>query len=123
MAGPSIKSVVRPVNSEIQATVSVSGTASDEIDLGGDQLVGIFVPSTFDGTNITLTASPTSGGTFVAVQNGDGDSGAYTITTTASRFVPIDNLAITAGLRFVKLVCATAQSTSPTIFTLATRPI
>lgn len=104
------------------ATVASGGTTSSEVDLGkGQQLVGIYVPSTFDGTTITLTAAPTAGGTHVAVQDGYGN--AFTLTTTASRYVPIPNLAITAGVQYIKLVCGTSQSTTDTIFTLATRPV
>ena len=102
------------------ATVASGETTSEEIDLSGTELVGIFVPSTFDGTTITLTAASTPGGTFVTVQDGDGN--AYTITTTASRYAPIKNLALLAGVRYIKLVCGTSQSTSDTVFTLACRP-
>jgi hypothetical protein len=104
------------------ATVAVNGTTTDEIDLGrGQQLFGIFVPSTFDGTTITLTASPSSGGTFVAVQDGYGST--FTLTTTASRYVPISDLRITGGLRYIKLVCGSTQTTSSTEFTLITRQL
>lgn len=106
---------------DLQATVANGQTASGEVDLSGCELVGLFVPSTFDGTQITLTATPAGGGTHVVVQDGDGSSSAFTITTAASRYVPLDNLAIAAGIRFVKLVCATSQ-TGDTVFTLATRP-
>lgn len=102
------------------ATIAASGTTSEAVDLSGCDLCGIFVPSTFDGTTITLTASTTIDGTFVAVQDGNGN--AFTITTTASRYAPVNNLAIVAGLRYIKLVCGT-QSTTDTVFTLALRPI
>jgi hypothetical protein len=103
-------------------SVAVNGTTTDEIDLGrGQQLFGIFVPSTFDGTTITMTASPTSGGTFVTVQDGYGST--FTITTTASRYAPIPDLGITAGLRYIKLVCGSTQTTTATEFTVVTRQL
>ena len=111
------------VNADLTATVTVGGTTTGAVDLGGTQLVGIFVPSTFDGTTITIQAAPTLGGTYVPVQNGVLSASAYTITTTAGQFVPIDNLAILAGVRFIKLVCGTSQTTTDTVFTLATRPV
>jgi hypothetical protein len=46
-----------------------------------------------------------------------------TLTTTASRYVPIPSLAVTSGIEFLKLVCGTAQSTTDTVFTLAVRPV
>lgn len=110
-----------PVVANVTCTVTSGNTTSGEVDLAGCQLVGIYVPSTFDGTSITLTAAPTAGGTHVTVQDGYGST--YTITTTASRYVPIPNLAITAGIVFLKMVCGTSQSTTDTVFTLAVRPI
>ncbi len=103
------------------ATVASSGTTSEAIDLAGTDLVGIFVPSTFDGTTITLQASTAIDGTFVEVQDGEGS--ALTITTAASKFAPIPNLATIAGIRYLKLVTGTSQSTTSTVFTLALRPI
>lgn len=105
----------------LTATIADGGTTSEEIDLGGTQLVGIFVPSGFDGTTITLTAAPTKGGTHVAVQDGDGSSSSFTITTAASRYVPIAKLSIVAGLRYVKFVAGT--QTGAAVLTLVTRPL
>ena len=118
---PSSADFVPVVCADLTATVANGQTASEEVDLGGCELLGIFVPSTFDGTQITLTAAPARGGTHLTVQDGDGSSSAFTVTTAAGRYVPLDNPAIAAGLRFVKLVCATSQ-TGDTVFTLATRP-
>lgn len=105
---------------ELIATITSGQTTSGEIDLSGADLCGLFIPATFDGTTVTITASPISGGTFVTVQSAGAD---YTLTTTASKYCPIENLAVVAGLRFIKLVAGTAQSTTDTIITLAARPI
>lgn len=110
-----------PIISTVTCTVSSGGTTSGEVDLRGCQLVGIHVPSTFDGTTITFTAASASGGTFLTVQDGYGST--FTLNTTASRYVPIPSLAVTAGIEFIKLVCGTAQSTTDTVFTLAVRPV
>lgn len=113
---------VLPIPLITTATVAVNGTTTDEIDLGrGQQLVGIFIPSTFDGTTLTITAAPESGGTFVTVQDGYGST--LTLTTTASRFVPIANISLVAGLRYIKLVCGSTQTTTATVFTIVTRPV
>ena len=115
---------VLPIPLTLTATVAANGTTTDEIDLGrGQQLVGLFVPSTFDGTTLTFTASDVSGGTFVTVQDGARSSAALTVTTTASRYIPIDNLAYIAGLRYIKIVCGSTQTTTSTVFTLVTRPV
>ena len=104
-------------------TIADSTTVSNAVDLNGTKLVGIFVPSTFDGTAFTFTACDTVGGTYLAVQIDHTSSAAYTVTTTASRYVPLANLDIPAGLRFIKIVTSSAQTTTNTIFTLATLPV
>lgn len=123
MPGPDPRNLTaQPVNTNRTTTVASGATTSEEVCLGGDQLVGIFVPSNFDGTDITITAASASGGTFLTVQAAISASTAYTIVTTASRYVPISP-SISAGLSVIKLVCTTQQATSDTVFTLATRPV
>src|SRR5205823_13245365 len=86
---------------DLAATIAVSGTTSNAVDLSGCTLVGLFIPATFDGTTLTITASSTLGGTYLSVQQDHTSATAYTITTTASRYVPLDNLDIPAGLEFI----------------------
>ena len=109
-----------------KVTIADSATLSPEVDLEGSQLVGIYVPAEFDGTGLGIQTAPTKDdntrGTYVDVQNGAASSSAFAITTAASRYIPFDNLAITAGLRHIKLKAATAQ-TGDTIFTLALRQV
>lgn len=100
--------------------IATSTTVSAEIDIGDADLVGIWTPSTFDGTDITFTASPTSGGTFAPVAASKAAATAYTIVTTTSTFTPIDPTVFT-GLRYIKIVTTSAQTTTNTIFTLALR--
>ncbi len=106
---------------DASVTVASGQTESGAIDLSGNTLAGIHVPSTFDGTTITLLTAPTLTGTYTAVQDGDG--GTFTITTAASRYAPIKNLAIVAGIRFLKLQCGSSQTTTDTVFTLSVRPV
>ena len=106
----------------VTATIASGGTTSEEINLADFTLNGIFLPSTFDGTTITFTASPESGGTFVAVEDAAGST--YTLTTSgASKYIPITNLAIFSGLQYIKVVSGTSQSTTDTVLTLALRPL
>ena len=113
------------INYDLTATIVIatSTTVSPAVDLYGTQLVGIFVPSTFDGTGLTIQASTAIDGTYVDVQTDHTSATAYPITTTASRYIPLDNLSIPAGLRFIKITTGSAQTTTNTIFTLATMPI
>lgn len=102
------------------ATIAVGQTASEVVDLSGAELAGVFLPATFDGTTLTIQAAPAADGTFVTVQSAGAD---YTITTAASKYAPVENLAVTAGLQFIKIVAGTAQSTTDTVLTLAVRPV
>jgi hypothetical protein len=105
----------------VTIVIATSTTVSPAVDLSGTQLVGIFVPATFEGTGITISASDTVDGTYVAVQTDHTSATAYPITTTASRYIPLDNLAISEGLRYIKITTGTAQTTTDTVFTLATK--
>lgn len=107
---------------DLTATIAVNASTSGAVDLSGCTLVGLFIPATFDGTTLTITASTTLGGTYVTVQQDHTSSSAYTITTTASQYVPLSNLAIPTGLEFIKLVSGSTQTTTSTVITLAVRP-
>src|SRR4051794_8809084 len=108
---------------DLTATIATSGTTSGAIDLSGCTLVGLFVPATFDGTTLTITASASLTGTYVSVQQDHTSASAYTITTAASRYVGLDNLDLASGLQFIKLVAGTSQSTTDTVITLVVRPV
>lgn len=122
MTTPTSNQFEQVVCADLTATIANGETTSEEVDLKGAQLSGLIVPAEFNGTTITFQAASESGGTFYTIQNGAAEAAAYTITTTASRFVPIDNLAIFAGVRHLKVVCGTAQTGATTI-QLITRPV
>lgn len=108
------------------ATIAASGTQSSGVDLGGHTLVGLFIPSTFDGTTITVQVFPTSAfatsHTAQAASTG-GASTALTLTVAAGQYAPIENLAITAGWQYIKLTAGSTQTTTDTVITLAVRPV
>ncbi len=104
---------------DLTATIASGQTTSGEIDLAGCDLCGLFMPASFTGTTIKIQAAPASGGTFVTVQQGGID---YTLAVAASKYVPVENLAVVAGLRFIKLVSGSSEGADRTI-TLAARPV
>lgn len=108
-----------PQTTPATIVIATSTTVSAAVDLGDYDLVGIETPSTFDGTNITFQGS-TDNSTFVAVAASNAASTAYTVVTTTSTGTPI-NPQIFAGYRYVKVVCATAQTTTDTIIKLLLR--
>lgn len=102
------------------ASIASGQTTSGEIDLGGCALVGVFMPAAFTGTTLKIQTAPASGGTFVTLQDGAGSD--YSLTVAASKYVPVSNLAIVAGMRFIKFVSGSSEAADRTI-TLATRPV
>lgn len=101
-------------------SIAVSGTTSAEIDLEDNDVVGIITPSTFDGTTITFTGAAVSGGTFYPVAASNAASTAYTVTTTASILTPIP-ASVFAGVRYIKVVCGSTQTTTDTDLILLLR--
>lgn len=101
------------------AAILSGQTVSAEIDLYGTQLTGLFMPAAFTGTTIKIHTAPTSGGMFIPVQSSGSD---YSLTVAASKYVPVENLALVAGIRFIKLVSGSSEAADRTI-TLSTRPV
>lgn len=113
----------QPIVAYETVTVASGGTTSGALDLHGCTPVGFFLPSTFDGTTIKLTASTTIDGTYVAVQDGAASPADITYTTSAaSKYVAVTNPDALLGLRFIKVVLGT-QTTTDTIVTVAVRPL
>jgi hypothetical protein len=110
------------VTNNLTATITIASDddLSQAVDLCGTQLVGIYTPSNFDGTGIVLWASDAIDGTYVAVQTGITSATQQPITTAASRYIPLTP-DITEGLRFIKVGTASAQTTTNTVLTLATK--
>ena len=100
--------------------ISVDNNTSNVVDLEHMPLAGIYIPSNFDGTQFKVLTAPTEDGTYVEVQISGED---YTVTTAASKYVAINDLGITAGLRFIKIETVTNQSGDDTVFTIVRRQI
>jgi len=75
-------------------------------------LVGIIVPAEFDGSAISIHSSNTQDGTYVLV---DALSSMNAALSTQMALAPQD----TAGLKYVKISCGTAQ-TGASVFGLVT---
>ncbi len=100
-----------------------NGTAvSQQIDLAGNSLCGLFIPASFTGTTIKISVATASGGAASIVQKDEVGGGDYTITVATGKYVPITNLAILAGARFITLTSSANEAASRSI-TLAVRPV
>lgn len=100
-------------------TIANGATDSDVLDTEGLVIVGFMVPAEYDGASFTLKGSAVAGSGLLAVYDSDGTI--MTVTTAASRFVPI-NPASTYGIRYLQIVTNIAQ-TGATVVTAVLRPI
>lgn len=102
--------------------LSGSTTTTNGIDLGECRLTGITLPATFDGTALTFTQADSYAGTYYTVNNGAGD---LSLTVAASKYIGFnqDNSEIFKGIRYLKPVCGTSQSTTDTIIILHLMPV
>ena len=113
----------QPLESYDLVAVIPNGTAlSQQIDLAGNSLCGLFIPAAFTSSSLKILASSTSGGTNATVQKDEVGGGDYAITVTAGKFVPITNLAVLAGVRFITLSSSGNEAADRSI-TLAVRPV
>ena len=77
-------------------TIADSATDSDQVDITGYTLCGVFLPAAFDGTALKFKAAPTAGGTDYVVNDGAGD---LSLTVAASKYVAIDKVNLFKGIR------------------------
>ena len=109
-----------PINSfNLIATIANGQTTSAVVDVIGNCLCGVFIPSAFTGTTISLQASNLSTGTFYPVNDGAGST--VSLTVVAGEYTRIDPI-ITAGIRYLKIVSGSAEAAEREII-LATRPV
>lgn len=87
----------------------------------GRCLIGIRLPSTFDGTAFTLEESDSKSGTFTPIKDSTGNSFGAT-GVAASQYVWLDGRA-TLGAQYIRVNCGSAQATTDTILTLVFRQL
>lgn len=102
---------------ELTATIAVSATTSDTVDLGGCSLIGIFTPSSITGTALKFRPVNDSG-TDVPLYTTGGSEVSYTVA--ASRYMPIDPDTF-RGIQKLKLVSGSAEAAERAI-TLVVKP-
>jgi hypothetical protein len=86
-----------------------SGTTTAAINLQGKTLYAIGCPGSLSSTSLTFTASPTKGGTFLAVEDEDG--AAISITVEASKFVAFNTSHIALrAIPWIKLVFGSSET-------------
>lgn len=97
--------------------ISSSLTVSEAVDLKDGYLVGVITPADFDGTTITFQQSADNL-TWYPVHDSAGN--VVTLTTAASRYTAA-NPDLFLGIRYLKAVAGTNQTTTDTLLKLAVR--
>ncbi len=90
-------------------TIAVEEFESSEIDLQGNTLAGLYIPSNYSGTSIKINARLTSGGESYTASYG-GDDISYDVV--AGKYCPISPIE-TAGIRFLTIESNIAQVSTP----------
>jgi hypothetical protein len=99
--------------SAIACNVANGATISDAVDLEGFELVGIWIPSNFQGTTLTFQAAERKDGTFAPVVSG---GAAVTVTVQAGRLNLVSPATTLPFLRFLKLVAGSVQNANVRLF-------
>ena len=87
--------------SVVPCNIGNGNTVSDAVDIEGFELVGIWIPSNFQGTTIAFQAAEQLNGTYLPVRN---SSGAISLTCAAGTVLVIPTTDTLPFLRFLKLV-------------------
>jgi len=98
------------------ATIALDGTVSTVVNLGGDALVAIHMPTDWTAADLTFQASEDNV-TYDVLYDADGEI--VTFTVGADRFIRL-NPADWIGAHFLKLV-SSQQQAAARVFTLVTR--
>lgn len=102
------------IDIDYSAVSILSGqTTSAAIDLNGRTLCGFIMPAALTGTALSITASDSLTGTYLTLQDGDGAD--FSLAIAASKWIPINNVNLTASLRFIKLVSNASEGADRTI--------
>jgi hypothetical protein len=94
------------------AVIASGQTASAAIDLTHFMLAGLTMPAAFTGTAISFQVATSLAGTYVALEDENGDP--YTLTVEASKYYPVNVIHFIGG-RFLKVVSGSAQGAERTI--------
>jgi hypothetical protein len=94
-----------------EVTIANGATSSGAVDLQGRGVVQIILPAAFTGASITFTASPNDG-TYQALYNTSNTALSMTVTQGRTYILAPSDL---VGVRYLKLVSASAEGASRTI--------
>ena len=91
--------ITRENPSNVTATIANGASLSNAIDIGSSSMQSIFMPAAWTAAVMYFAAAPTSGGTFVPVQDVNGSEVPCTVAVDTTCPLPVE----LAGYRFIKL--------------------
>jgi hypothetical protein len=107
----------------IEFTIPDGEAASQRVDLGGRELVCVYVPDEFDGASFTIEGDYVrGGGNNMALLDGDGTD-SLVVPAAAGKISPIKNLSLVAGLQIIRLVSSANQSGAAAVLRAVVRPV
>ncbi len=102
-------------------TVANGGTTSPGVNIEAQALVGLSVPSTFDGAGLEIQVSEDNA-TWGSAKLADATTPLVLAAVAAGEKRSFEAY-ITLPWRFIRIVCTGAQATTDTVFTLKLRQI
>ena len=105
---------------DLAAVIAAGQSTSSEIDLGGVDPCGFFIPPAFTGASLSFQAAASSGGAYYPVRDGSG--ALYTVSVSPSSYVVLPDVIVLAGVRWIKVVSAASEAAERSI-TIAARPV
>lgn len=100
------------------ATIASSASTSDAVDLFGNTLCGIYLPSSFDGTALSFTSATTLNGTYQSLYK---NGAPLSETVAAGAYIRIDPSDF-AGVQYLKITSNATESSERSLI-LAVRAL
>ena len=99
------------------ATIPVNTATSEVITTDGYAFGGYILPATFDGTTMTFTVSTEYGGTYVALEDSDGNAITHVVEASKAYIFPPELFAFP----YAKLVAGSNQTTTDTVISFSVK--
>jgi hypothetical protein len=96
-------------------TVATGETTSSAAEIWDASFGMLYIPAEFNGTTITFTVCDTIDGTYLGVKEENGSDTSLTVAASTAVAIPSEVFAAP----YLKIVCGSAQTTTPTVFRLS----
>jgi hypothetical protein len=114
------KEYLQQLNVDDSVTLEIGETVSYPLNTYGTSLVGLIIPSTFSGTQLSIQGALSGSGTFYTMKNSSGED--VSITINGAGYYALSPQDFTS-LQFIKFVSDSTQVTQDCIIQVITRAI